>query len=166
MEHNEDLILTHCDLMLTRRGYTDQLSLDREKRIYQHPDTKLILTVFLIYKEKTNNKKIIQFLNQLQDFDWEKIIIIHEYNLTTDARKIIEENLCFETFTFDELSYDPISSLFEPYNLYKGPPIKDLTNLPKIQDIITRYYAYKPGSVLQIRDFRTKIPALYLVIKM
>ena len=165
MEYDDKIILSNCDLMIFRRGYTEQLSIDREKRTYRNPQTNLVVTLFLIFKEKTNNKKIIQFLNQLRDSNWEKIILIHEYSLTTDAKKIIEENLCFETFTFDEMSYDPIASLVEPYDLYTGPPIKEVNNLPKIQDIITRYYAFKPGSVLQIKDFKTKIPRLYLVIK-
>lgn len=151
--------------MLNRRGYSEQLSIDREKRTYRDPQTNLVINVFLIFKEKTNNKKIIQFLNQLRDSNWEKVVLIHEYNLTTDARKIIEENLCFETFTFDEMSYDPTISLNEPYVLYTGPSIKEVNNLPKIQDIITRYYAFKPGSILTIKDFRTKIPCLYLVVK-
>lgn len=151
--------------MITRRGYTEQLSIEREKRTYRNPCTNHIITVFLIFKEKTNNKKVIQFLNQLRDSNWEKVVLIHEYSLTPDARKIIEENLCFETFTFDEMSYDPIGSLIEPYVLYTGPPINEVNNLPKVQDIITRYYAFKPGSIIQINDFRTKIPCLYLVIK-
>ena len=90
------------------------------------------------------------------------VIIVHHLPLTREA-KIRIATMSVETFFYSELSYDPVSIIDNPYVVYEHP-VKEKDKLPKISDVITRLYGFKKGTVIYVKDERTQIPCLYLLI--
>ena len=84
------------------------------------------------------------------------IIIVHEKSLTPDAKQAISTNklFLFEIFSFDEMSYDPISIVPPHSVLDEALRPKEWKKLPIIltTDIIARYYNFKRGSVIKVED--------------
>lgn len=162
----------NLELMLLRRGFSTVIKRDEDLKdvgtltVVEHPGTKeYIYTYMTTPGEKVFVQKIREII--IHEDKKRVIIIVHDRPFTADSKSTIQINnvFMFETFHYDELMYDPISIISKPYKLYKGEPIKELSKLPKICDVITRYYAFQPGSVIQVEDERTGIPCLYLVIK-
>ena len=87
------------------------------------------------------------------------IIIIHSKSLTSDAKSAIAVNkvFVFETFTFEELSYDLID-IVPPHSLVKSASSadkpKEWTKFPIIlaSDIVSRYYGFKRGDIVRIEE--------------
>lgn len=172
MEHDYPYAQKYFELMLNRRGFTNVVKKGENIKdvgtltIMENPETKeYIYAYFITPGEKVFVKKIREII--VQEEKKHTIIIIHDMPFTSDSKSTIQINnvFVFETFSYDELMYDPISIIPRPYKLYKGPAIKEITKIPKICDAITKYYAFPPGSIVQIEDERTGIPCLYLVIK-
>lgn len=162
----------NLELMLSRRGFSKVVKKGEHIKdvgtltIMENPDTKeYIYTYFITPGDKVFVKKIREII--VPGEKKHAIIIVHDMPFTSDSKSTIQVNnvFVFETFSYDELMYDPISIIPKPYELYKGPVIKEASKLPKICDAITKYYAFKPGSIIQVEDERTGIPVLYLVIK-
>jgi hypothetical protein len=156
----------HIHLMMSRRHFVFHSTFDKDDEKMLFKSEKQIICVFVIPVEKVNNKKIIQIIHKLESSDWDGVIIVHENCLTSDARKTVKENAKFETFDFKDMCFDPIEATSDqPYFLYDGPPLAETHLLPKINDIITKYFGFKPGSIVYSPDFRTSIPYLFLVVK-
>lgn len=162
----------NLELMLSRRGFSNVVKKEENIKdvgtltIMENPGTKeYIYTYFITPGDKVFVKKIREII--VQEEKKHTIIIVHDMPFTSDSKSTIQVNnvFVFETFSYDELMYDPISIIPRPYELYKGPAIKEVSKIPKICDCITKYYAFKPGSIVQVEDERTGIPFLYLVTK-
>lgn len=160
----------NLELMLTRRGFSTVVKkLESIKdvgtlTIMENPNTKeYIYAYFITPGDKVFVKKIREIV--VQEEKKRTIIIIHDKPFTADSKSTIQVNnvFVFETFEYDELMYDPVSIIPKPYRLYDGPDIEEPSKIPKICDAITKYYAFKPGSIVQVEDERTGIPFLYLV---
>ena len=165
-------VQSNLELMLTRRGFSTVIKRSEDikevghRTIMEHPETQEYIYVYFITPgEKVKIKKIREII--IREEKKRLILIIHNMPFTSDSKSTILVNnvFVFETFYYDELMYDPISILPRPYTLYTGPPIKELIKMPKLCDCITKYYAFPPGSVVQVEDERTGIPCLYVVIK-
>jgi hypothetical protein len=74
------------------------------------------------------------------------------YRLEMDPFERLYLSRVFESFTFDEMSYDPIE-IVAPHWLVKEKPNMWM-KLPIIlsTDIIARYYLFKPGDVVAIKE--------------
>ena len=167
----EDVIFGNVTLMVKRRGYSeiilgrDNLKDVGEFSIYRNPENVEHITVYLIkYAEKVSIKKIREIIKHSLE---KRVILIHDMPFTPDSKHTIQVNnvFIFEVFTYEEMMYDPLSIIDNPYKLYTGPPLKEINKLPKISDIITKYMAFPVGSIVQVDDYRTGIPCLYVVLK-
>lgn len=162
----------HLELMLARREFTKIVKKQEPVKdigtltIVENPTTgEYIYTYFITPGEKVSVKKIREII--VQEEKKRVIVIVHDMPFTSDSKSTIQVNnvFVFETFSYDELMYDPISIIQNPYELYTGEPIKEVAKIPKICDAITKYYAFPLGSIIQVRDERTGIPCLYVVVK-
>lgn len=176
-----ETVLANVLLMLKRRGCTDVITYRKEQKdlgelvIVRNPTTKEMVYVhFIIRGEKVSVGKMRFMIGDggntttsEQDVVKKRIVIIHDFPLTPDANTAVAANtvFVFEMHNYDDMMYDPLEYIDNPYELYTGPPIKEINKLPKISDVITRYMAFPVGSVVAIKDFRTHIPALYVVMK-
>lgn len=142
------MILTNVKLMLTRRGYTDFQ--EGANYVSAKSKTKAVIVFFVEHTKVTIDViKTILSTSKIKD-----VIIIHAKMLTPDAKQavIVNNIFRFETFTFDEMSYDPIEIVY-PHELFTEP-VKEKSKLPIIlsTDIISRYYAFKRGDIILVDE--------------
>lgn len=177
MDGDFETAVANATLMVQRRGYTESVAkLGTLKdvghvSISRNPSTSdLISTYFINRDEKVSVKKmreIIREIEVVQKSIKKRVIIIHDLSFTPESKHTVQVNnvFVFEVFTYDEMMYDPLAIIDNPYELYTGPPIKEIGKIPKISDIITKYMAFPVGSVIVVKDDRTGIPFLYVVLK-
>ncbi len=164
-----DTVRNYTELMLTRRGYTigDFMDTDEEgvpgkkpRLVVTKPDdTKAI--VFFVHKKSKIDKVTINVVKTIISMAKEitHILIVHDTVLTSDAKQNItnsnDENIAlyqFETFTFDELSYDLFEVSHPPDITFIKPP-RNAAKLPILlsSDPLARYMRIRHGDVVQGR---------------
>lgn len=142
-----------CKLM-NRRGYTITMEESDTVLAVNKQGSKLVayfiehgkVTIGIIYK-------IIEITKSMS----KNVLIIYNKSLTTDAKQavLINNVFNFETFSYDEMSFDLIDeSDYCEHKVYTGPPLKETNKFPKIlsTDIVMRYYGIKPGSIVVINE--------------
>lgn len=147
--------------MLTRRGYVIGEFTDVDEEGVPSKKPRLIVTkpdntkaiVFFVHKK--SNKVTINVVKSIISMAKEitHILIVHDTVLTSDANHVI--NLYnFETFTFDELSYD----LLERHRhspditfLKKAPPEANKLPILLSTDPLARYLRICHGDIVQGR---------------
>lgn len=145
-----DTVKENTIKMLNRRGY-DTLVENETEYIKMTNDDESIMVFFV---EHTKVKiDIVKMIISKSKFIY-NVIIVHAKSLTPDAKYTLSFNKLFhfETFTFDEMMYDPIE-VVPTHRLYEGK-IKESNKLPVIlsTDIIVRYFDFKRGSIVEIDD--------------
>lgn len=156
--------------MLTRRGYTigDFIDTDEEgvpgkkpRLIVTKPDdTKAI--VFFVHKKSKTDKITINVVKTIISMAKEitHILIVHNTVLTSDAKQNISNSnddvialYQFETFTFDELSYDLLDVQRYPPDITFVKPPCNATKLPILlsSDPLARYMRISHGDIIQGR---------------
>jgi hypothetical protein len=156
--------------MLTRRGYTigDFMDTDEEgvpgkkpRLIVTKPDgTKAI--VFFVYKKSKTDKVTINVVKAIISTAKEitHILIVHNTVLTSDAKQNITNSsdevmalYQFETFTFDELSYDLLDVQRYPPDITFVVPPRNAAKLPVLlsSDPLARYMRISHGDIVQGR---------------
>ena len=156
--------------MLTRRGYTigDFMDTDEEgvpgkkpRLIMTKPDgTKAI--VFFVHKKSKADKVTINVVKAIISMAKEitHILIVHNTVLTSDAKQNITNSsdevialYQFETFTFDELSYDLLDVQRYPPDITFVKPPRNAAKLPILlsSDPLARYMRISHGDVVQGR---------------
>jgi hypothetical protein len=161
-----EIVMKNTQLMLSRRGFTDIKIVKTEEKYnmtaISKKNTKVL--VFFVNKEKFVDEKITtslfkQFMVTAVTKDIFHLIIIHEIPLTSDAKQnistISKDNnsiYCFETFDFEEMSFDLFESLFldknNPENVKFCEPINDKISIISSKDILSRYIGAKHGDFL------------------
>ena len=165
-----DTIRNYTELMLTRRGYTigDFMDTDEEgvpgkkpRLIMTKPDgTKAI--VFFVHKKSKADKVTINVVKAIISMAKEitHILIVHNTVLTSDAKQNITNSSYevialyqFETFTFDELSYDLLDVQRYPPDITFVKPPRNAAKLPILlsSDPLARYMRISHGDVVQGR---------------
>jgi len=165
-----DTIRNYTELMLTRRGYTigDFMDTDEEgvpgkkpRLIMTKPDgTKAI--VFFVHKKSKADKVTINVVKAIISMAKEitHILIVHNTVLTSDAKQYITNSsdevialYQFETFTFDELSYDLLDVQRYPPDITFVKPPRNAAKLPILlsSDPLARYMRIRHGDVVQGR---------------
>lgn len=156
-------VIKNVKLMLDRRGYNneflEQLTITNK---YPHivrtnkilSDDNSIMAVFIDGSKVTIDVlKIIMTLQPLV----KRIIIIFAKSLTPDAKHAVSINkiFCFETFSYDEMLYDPIIIVPKHYKLLDTSDIKEINKLPIIlsTDRIARYYNFNRNDIIAIEEF-------------
>jgi DNA-directed RNA polymerase subunit H (RpoH/RPB5) len=147
---NMDIVKENTIKMLHLRGYT-KITEDEPEYIKMTTDDESIMVFFV---EHTKVKiDIVKMIISKAKFMY-NVIIVHAKSLTPDAKYTLSFNKLFhfETFTFDEMMYDPIE-IVPTHKLFEGN-IKDVIKLPIIllSDIIVRYFDFKKGSIIEIND--------------
>lgn len=176
MEDNYEIALANTALMVRRRGYseilTERSSLKNvgDYSVARNPKNgDVISTYFITRNQKVSVKKMRDILRELNAVPQaiKRLIIVHDLSFTPDSKQVLQLNVVvvFDVFSYDEMMYDPLSIIDHQYELYTGPPIKEISKLPKISDVITKYLAFPFGSIVVVREFRTQIPVLYVVLK-
>lgn len=143
------IILENTELMLRRRGYVEfQKGSNYLSAIDKNEQT---IVAFFVEHTKVTIDVIKTILSSSKIKD---VVIIHAKMLTPDAKQavIVNNIFRFETFSFDEMSYDPIEIVY-PHTLFTDP-VKEKHKLPIIlsTDIIARYYSFKKGDVILIDE--------------
>jgi hypothetical protein len=165
-----DTVRNYTELMLTRRGYIigDFMDTDEEgvpgkkpRLIVTKPDgTKVI--VFFVYKKSKIDKITINVVKAIISMAKEitHIIIVHNTVLTSDAKQNITNSsnevialYQFETFTFDELSYDLLDVQRYPPDITFVKPPRNAAKLPILlsSDPLARYMRIRHGDIVQGR---------------
>lgn len=161
----------YTELMVYRRKYTNVIErgklngVDDFVRINQPHTNKEVIIYYIKRGEKVTIQKIRSIIDMLVGNP--RIIIIYDTIFTPDAKQAtnVPDSYVFESFTYDEMQYDILSLIDNPYELYNGVIFKDINKIPKICDIVTKYHAFPYGSIISVKDDRTKIPVLYTVNK-
>jgi len=156
--------------MLRRRNYSigDFMDTDEEgipgkkpRLIATEPDgTKVI--VFFIHKKSKADKVTINVVKSIISMakDITHILIVHNTVLTSDAKQNITNSsdkvialYQFETFTFDELSYDLIDVQHNPPDItfIKKPPNANKLPILLSSDPLARYMRIRHGDIVQGR---------------
>lgn len=161
-----DVVIKNVEIMLLRRGYLeseikflmkDEFDTDKPRfEICSTSNIRSSMSVFFIEKAKVS---IQVFKSIISTSPYKHIMVIHAYPMTPDTLKNFNNNYkniffsyFFESFTFDEMSYDPIESI-APHKLVKDKPLF-WNKLPIIlsTDIIARYYLFTTGDVISIKE--------------
>jgi len=165
-----DTVRTYTELMLTRRGYTIGDFMDTDEGIpgkkprleVTKPDgTKAI--VFFVHKKNKADKVTINVVKAIISMAKEitHILIVHDTVLTPDAKQNITNSTDelialyqFETFTFDDLSYDLLDVQRHSPDitiLTKAPPQANRLPVLLASDPLARYLRIRPGDIVQGR---------------
>jgi hypothetical protein len=156
-----EIVIKNTYLMLSRRGFTD-IKME-EKYMIAISEKKTKVLVFFIDRKKCDEKITTNIFKQFIVIAGNKnifhLIIIHEIPLTSDAKQNISmiskdpnSIYYFETFEFEEMSFD----LFEPLFLDKNNPenvkfcekINDKIPIISSKDPLSRYLGAKHGDYL------------------
>ena len=165
-----DTVRKYTELMLTRRGYTigEFMDIDEEgvpgkkpRLIVTKPDdTKAI--VFFVHKKSKTDKVTINVVKAIISMAKEitHILIVHDTVLTSDAKQNITNSsdavialYQFETFTFDELSYDLLDVQRYPPDITFVNPPRNAAKLPILlsSDPLARYMRIRLRDIVQGR---------------
>jgi hypothetical protein len=160
-----EVVKKYTLLMLSRRGYenvtytdTDEEgNLGKKPRFHAtKPDGEPVV-VFFVSKKATNEKVTVQIIKSIISMagSIKHRILVYDTVLTSDARNSTMYN--FETFTFDELSYDLNAVLFLdencPDNVKVVPTVQERNKLPilNVADPIARYFGIQKGEIVKGR---------------
>lgn len=139
--------------MLRRRGYVHLVENVVPEYLKMTDAEGDPIMVFFIEHTKVKIE-IVKMIISKAKFVY-NVIVVHAKPLTPDANYTLSFNKLFhfETFTFDEMMYDPIA-IVPTHRLYRGDPFKEIHKLPVIlsTDIVVRYFDFKRGSVIEIDD--------------
>jgi hypothetical protein len=170
-----ETVLEYTRLMLTRRGYVLGEFIDTDiggddpgtkPRLYvTKPDNKRAVVFFVNKKVKGGDKITINVLKNIISLAKEEhIIIVHNTVLTSDAKQNMTNSnrsflhrintslFQFETFTFDELSYDYFEVFEnEPNVTFVQKQIPDANKFPILlsSDPLARYLGIQNGDIVQ-----------------
>lgn len=144
--------------MLRRRGYVHLVEnvVPEYLKMTDHKDDPIM--VFFIEHTKVKIE-IVKMIISKAKFVY-NVIVVHAKPLTPDANYTLSFNKLyhFETFTFDEMMYDPIA-IVPTHRLYTAEPhhnnkLNEINKLPIIlsTDLIVRYFDFKRGSIIEIDD--------------
>lgn len=156
--------------MLTRRGYRIGEFMDTDEEGVPGKKPRLLITkpdgskaiVFFVHKKSKTDKVTINVVKAIISMAKEitHILIVHDTVLTPDAKQNItnssEEVIAlyqFETFTFDELSYDLLDVQHHPPDIkFVKKPI-GANKLPILlsSDPLARYMRIRHGDIVQGR---------------
>jgi hypothetical protein len=165
-----DIVKKYTNLMLTRRGYTsiNYTEIDaagsKPRFTALKPNREKVIIFFINTVDKTE-KVTINIVKSIISIakDITHIIIVHNTVLTSDAKQNItnstDETISlyqFETFTFDELSYDLFEVLYEDIDDKTNIQIKQhysFVNKQKLSilhstDPIARYLRIRHGDIV------------------
>jgi hypothetical protein len=165
-----DTIRKYTELMLTRRGYTIGGFMDTDEEGVPGKKPRLIVTkpngtkaiVFFVHKKSKTDKVTINVVKAIISMAKEitHILIVHNTVLTSDAKQNITNSsdevialYQFETFTFDELSYDLLDVQHCPPDITFVKPPRNAAKLPILlsSDPLARYMGIRHGDVVQGR---------------
>lgn len=81
----------------------------------------------------------------------EKIIVIHTYQLTAEAKNVMNGADDIETFTKDEMSFDLLDAI-PLHSRVDGPKKPDWKHFPVLlsTDRASRYFGFKKGNIVRI----------------
>ena len=165
-------VQTYTELMLTRRGYVIGEFMDTDEEGVPGKKPRLIVTkpdgskaiVFFVHKKSKTDKVTINVVKAIISMAKEitHILIVHDTVLTSDAKQNITNSsdevialYQFETFTFDELSYDLLDvQRHSPDIMFvKKPPLVAANKLPILlsSDPLARYMRIRHGDIVQGR---------------
>jgi len=171
-----ETVQLYTRLMLTRRGYVlgefidtdiDGENAGTKPRLYvTKPNNKRAVVFFVINKKVKGGDKIT--INVLKNIislaKVDHILIVHNTVLTSDAKQNMTNSnrsflhqietspFRFETFTFDELSYDYFDVFKdEPMITFIQKQIPDSNKLPILlsADPLARYLGIQNGDIVQ-----------------
>jgi len=166
-----DIVRNYTKLMLTRRGYTIDKFMDTDEKGVPGKKPRLIVTkpddtkaiVFFVQKKSNTDKVTINVVKAIISMAKEitHILIVHDTVLTPDAKQNITNSsdkfialYQFETFTFDELSYDLLDvQRYPPDITFVKPPPRNAAKLPILlsSDPLARYMRIRHGDIIQAR---------------
>jgi hypothetical protein len=161
----------YTELMLTRRGYTikDFTDVDEEdvpgkkpRLVVTKPDSTQAI-VFFVHKKSKTDKVTINVVKSIISMAKEitHILIVHDTVLTSDAKQNITSSnddvislYQFETFSFDELSYDLLDIQRHSPDitiLHTKPPGANKLPILLSTDPLARYMRIRRGDIVQGR---------------
>jgi hypothetical protein len=166
-----DIIRKNTDLMLIRRGYMIGEFIDTDEEGVPGKKPRLIITkpngskaiVFFIKTKNKTEKITINVVKAVISMAKEitHILIVHNTILTSDAKQNITNSndhfislYQFETFTFEELSYDLLNvQRYPPDITFIKYPINNANKLPIIlsSDPIAKYLKICHGDIVKGR---------------
>jgi hypothetical protein len=166
-----DTVRTYTELMLTRRGYVigDFTDIDEEGVAGKKP--RLVVTkpdgtqaiVFFVHKKSKTDKVTINVVKAIISMAKEitHILIVHDTVLTSDAKHNITNSsddvialYQFETFSFDELSYDLLDiQRHSPDINFLNKALPGVNKLPILlsTDPLARYLRIRHGDIVKGR---------------
>lgn len=156
--------------MLTRRDYTIGDFIDTDEEGVPGKKPRLFVTkpdgakaiVFFVHKKSKTDKVTINVVKNIISIAKEimHILIVYDTVLTPDAKQHITNSsddaislYQFETFTFDDLSYDLLDVQRYPPDITFVNPPHNATKLPILlsSDPLARYMRIRPGDIVQGR---------------
>ena len=158
--------------MLTRRGYVIEKFMDTDEEGVPDKKPRLIVTkpdgskaiVFFVCKKSKTDKVTINVVKAIISMAKEitHILIVHNTVLTSDAKQNITNSsdevialYQFETFTFDELSYDILDAQRHSPDIMfvEKPQNVEANKLPTLlsSDPLARYMRIRQGDIVQGR---------------
>lgn len=166
-----DIVLQNTRVMFHRRGIKDEhISFHPDENrprfeIKKHDDSCSLnnhtmcgcisITVFFIQKTKVNIQVFKTILAQSVS---KHIVIVHAMSMTPDTiksfnvSKHVNSPYFFESFTFEEMMFDPISIVDEHKLVNEKPNFWNKYPIILSTDIIARYYLFKNGDVIAIKE--------------
>lgn len=166
----DETVRKYTEIMLVRRGYTIDEFTDYDNGI-PGKKPRLIVTkpdganavIFFIHKKNKADKVTIHVIKAIISIAKEitHIIIVHDTILTADAKQNITNSADaiislyqFETFTFDELSFDLLEVQRYPPEitiLKKPPPNSSKLPILLTTDPIAKYFRIRHSDIIQGR---------------
>jgi len=133
-------------LMLERRGITGSIV---NHEAYFTIANKIL--AYFVQHTKVTNETIKTILSLLDGI--KLVVIVYAKSITPEAKNAISTNIVrFETFTFDEMSFDLIKIV--PHHEKIAKPCHEWTKFPVIlsSDIVARYYGFCRNDAIKIVD--------------
>ena len=163
-------VQTYTELMLTRRGYIIGEFMDTDEEGVPGKKPRLVATkpdgskaiVFFVHKKSKTDKVTINVVKSIISMAKEitHILIVYDTVLTPDAKQNITNSndevialYQFETFTFDELSYDLLDVQRHPPDIVFVKKPTGANKLPILlsSDPLARYMRIRHGDIVQGR---------------
>lgn len=134
--------------MLERRGLSSNILDEGIKENIEYVKTTDALLIFV--KDKKINIEIIKIVLSLLNNSIELVILVYSNSITSDAKRVLMKIPKIQLFTFDEMSFDLIE-IVPNHSVVKE---KFNTKYPSIllNDIVSRYYNFKCGDVIRVRE--------------
>jgi len=158
-------VRNYTELMLTRRGYIIGDFTDIDEKGVPGKKPRLVVTkpdgtqaiVFFVHKKRKTDKITINVVKAIIAMAKEitHILIVHDTTLTSDAKQTTNSDNIYqyETFTFDELSYDMLSIQHHPPDItFVRSPLSG-SKLPILlsTDPLARYLGIRHGDIVKGR---------------